>query len=179
MEIRGQYGVAKVYASLIDDATKDQIEELMNQKFTKNLHISIMADCHAGKGCVIGTTMTIKDRIVPNLVGVDIGCGMLTVKLGKMDIDLIKLDRFIRKKIPSDTDVYKEDQVFDTDITKLRCISFIKKLVHINRSMGTLGGGNHFIEIDKDEEGNLYLVIHSGSRNLGVQICEYYTKVAK
>ena len=179
MEIRGKYGVAKVYASLIDDATKDQIEELMNQKFTKNLHISIMADCHAGKGCVIGTTMKVKDKIVPNLVGVDIGCGMLTVKLGKIDVNLIKLDRFIRKKIPNDNDVYNEEQKFNVDVTKLRCYEFIKNKSHINKSMGTLGGGNHFIEIDKDDENNLYLVIHSGSRNLGKQVCEYYTKVAK
>lgn len=179
MEIKGKYGIAKVYASLIDENTKVQIKELMDQKFIKDLDVRIMADCHAGKGCVIGTTMKVKDKIVPNLVGVDIGCGMLTVKLGKMDVNLIKLDRFIRKKIPNDNDVYNEEQKFNVDITKLRCYEFIKNKSHINKSMGTLGGGNHFIEIDKDDENNLYLVIHSGSRNLGKQVCEYYSKVAK
>ena len=179
MEIKGKFGVAKVYASLIDGNTKVQIKELMDQKFIKDLDVRIMADCHAGKGCVIGTTMKVKDKIVPNLVGVDIGCGMLTVKLGKMDINLVKLDRFIRKKIPNDNDVYNEEQESDVDITKLKCYEFIKNKSHINKSMGTLGGGNHFIEIDKDDEDNLYLVIHSGSRNLGKQVCEYYTKVAK
>ena len=104
---------------------------------------------------------------------------MLTVKLGKIDVNLIKLDRFIRKKIPNDNDVYNEEQKFNVDVTKLRCYEFIKNKSHINKSMGTLGGGNHFIEIDKDDENNLYLVIHSGSRNLGKQVCEYYTKVAK
>lgn len=179
MEIKGKHGVAKVYASLIDGNTKVQIKELMDQKFIKDLDVRIMADCHAGKGCVIGTTMKVKDKIVPNLVGVDIGCGMLTVKLGKMDINLVKLDRFIRKKIPNDNDVYNEEQESDVDVTKLKCYEFIKNKSHINKSMGTLGGGNHFIEIDKDDEDNLYLVIHSGSRNLGKQVCEYYTKVAK
>lgn len=179
MEIKGKYGIAKVYASLIDENTKVQIKELMDQKFIKDLDVRIMADCHAGKGCVIGTTMKVKDKIVPNLVGVDIGCGMLTVKLGKMDVNLIKLDRFIRKKIPNDNDVYNEEQKFNVDVTKLRCYEFIKNKSHINKSIGTLGGGNHFIEIDKDDENNLYLVIHSGSRNLGKQVCEYYTKVAK
>ena len=101
MIIKGKYGEAKVYASLIDNETEKQIKNLMNQKFIKNSKVSIMADCHAGKGCVIGTTMKIVDCCVEALVGVDIGCGMLTVKLGKIDIDLIKLDRFVRKKIPS------------------------------------------------------------------------------
>ena len=155
MEIKGKYGVAKVYASLIDGNTKVQIKELMDQKFIKDLDVRIMADCHAGKGCVIGTTMKVKDKIVPNLVGVDIGCGMLTVKLGKMDINLVKLDRFIRKKIPNDNDVYNEEQESDVDVTKLKCYEFIKNKSHINKSMGTLGGGNHFIAIDKDDEDNV------------------------
>ena len=133
MEIKGKYGVAKVYASLIDGNTKVQIKELMDQKFIKDLDVRIMADCHAGKGCVIGTTMKVKDKIVPNLVGVDIGCGMLTVKLGKMDINLVKLDRFIRKKIPNDNDVYNEEQESDVDVTKLKCYEFIKnKSVQVN-----------------------------------------------
>ena len=99
MEIKGKYGTAIVYASVVDETTKTQIKNLMDQKFTKDLNVRIMADCHTGTGCVIGTTMNINDCVVPNLVGVDIGCGMLTVKLGKMDIDLVKLDRFVRKKV--------------------------------------------------------------------------------
>ena len=108
MEIKGKYGTAVVYASVVDDTTKEQIKNLMDQKFTKDLNVRIMADCHAGTGCVL-------DCVVPNLVGVDIGCGMLTVKLGKMDIDLIKLDRFVRKKIPSGLETYKEEQELENE----------------------------------------------------------------
>ena len=110
MKIIGKYGTAEVYASVVDEETKNQIKELMDQKFVKDLNVRIMADCHAVTGWVIGTTMEVKDCVVPNLVGVDIGCGMLCVKLGKMEIDLIKLDRFVRKKIPSDKEVYDVDQ---------------------------------------------------------------------
>lgn len=179
MEIKGKYGTAIIYASIVDDKTKEQVKELMNQKFVKDLNVIIMADCHAGAGCVIGTTMEVKDCVVPNLVGVDIGCGMLTVKLGKMDIDLIKLDRFVRKKIPSDKEVYSEDQDMKTKIEDMRCYEKLAGKSRHKKSIGTLGGGNHFIEIDKDDEENLYLVIHTGSRNLGKQVCEYYMKIAK
>ena len=179
MEIKGKYGTAIVYASVVDETTKTQIKNLMDQKFTKDLNVRIMADCHAGTGCVIGTTMNINDCVVPNLVGVDIGCGMLTVKLGKMDIDLVKLDRFVRKKIPSGLEIYSEEQKMVIDIEKLKCYEHLANKSRHKKSMGTLGGGNHFIEIDKDDEENLYLVIHTGSRNLGKQVCEYYTKRAK
>ena len=179
MEIKGKYGTAIVYASVADETTKEQIKNLMDQKFTKDLNVRIMADCHAGTGCVIGTTMNINDCVVPNLVGVDIGCGMLTVKLGKMDIDLIKLDRFVRKKIPSGLETYSEEQVMATNIEDLKCYEHLAHKSRHKKSMGTLGGGNHFIEIDKDDEDNLYLIIHTGSRNLGKQVCEYYTTQAK
>ena len=179
MEIKGKYGTAIVYATVVDETTKEQIKNLMDQKFTKDLNVRIMADCHAGTGCVIGTTMNINDCVVPNLVGVDIGCGMLTVKLGKMDINLIKLDRFVRKKIPSGLEIYSEEQVMATDIECLRCYEHLAHKSRHKKSMGTLGGGNHFIEIDKDDEDNLYLIIHTGSRNLGKQVCEYYTTQAK
>ena len=179
MEIKGKYGTAIVYASVVDETTKIQIKNLMDQKFTKDLNVRIMADCHAGTGCVIGTTMNINDCVVPNLVGVDIGCGMLTVKLGKMDIDLVKLDRFVRKKIPSGLEIYSEEQKMVINIEKLKCYEHLANKSRHKKSMGTLGGGNHFIEIDKDDEENLYLVIHTGSRNLGKQVCEYYTKRAK
>jgi RNA-splicing ligase RtcB len=179
MEIKGKYGTAIVYATVVDETTKEQIKNLMDQKFTKDLNVRIMADCHAGTGCVIGTTMNINDCVVTNLVGVDIGCGMLTVKLGKMDIDLIKLDRFVRKKIPSGLEIYSEEQVMATNIENLKCYEHLAHKSRHKKSMGTLGGGNHFIEIDKDDEDNLYLIIHTGSRNLGKQVCEYYTTQAK
>ena len=179
MEIKGKYGTAIVYASVVDETTKIQIKNLMDQKFTKDLNVRIMADCHTGTGCVIGATMNINDCVVPNLVGVDIGCGMLTVKLGKMDIDLVKLDRFVRKKIPSGLEIYSEEQKMVINIEKLKCYEHLANKSRHKKSMGTLGGGNHFIEIDKDDEENLYLVIHTGSRNLGKQVCEYYTKRAK
>lgn len=179
MKITGKYGTAEVYATVVDDKTKEQIKELMDQKFISDISVRIMADCHAGTGCVIGTTMNVKNCVVPNLVGVDIGCGMLCVKLGKMDINLIKLDRFVRKKIPSDMSVYNDEQDMKVNIEDLRCYNSLTNKSRHKRSMGTLGGGNHFIEIDKDDEDNLYLVIHTGSRNLGKQVCEYYTKKAK
>ena len=179
MKIKGKYGTAIVYATVFDETTKEQIKNLMDQEFTKDLNVRIMADCHAGTGCVIGTTMNINDCVVPNLVGVDIGCGMLTVKLGKMDIDLIKLDRFVRKKIPSGLETYSEEQVMATNIEDLKCYEHLAHKSRHKKSMGTLGGGNHFIEIDKDDKDNLYLVIHTGSRNLGKQVCEYYTTQAK
>ena len=178
MIIKGKYGEARVYASLVDNETEKQIKNLMNQKFIRNTKVSIMADCHAGKGCVIGTTMKIVDCCVPALVGVDIGCGMLTVKLGKMDIDLIKIDRFVRKKIPSGFSVRNEAINTDIDISKMHCYKYLDNKSRITRSLGTLGGGNHFIEIDKDDDNNLYLIIHTGSRNLGKQVCEYYTNLA-
>ncbi len=178
MLIKGKYGVAKVFASLVDKETENQIKNLMDQKFIKNTSVSIMADCHAGKGCVLGTTMKIKDCCVPSLVGVDIGCGMLTVELGNIDINLIKLDRFIRKKIPSGFDIRKEAIETDLDITKLYCYEFLSDKSRLHRSLGSLGGGNHFIEIDKDENDNSYLIIHTGSRNLGKKVCEYYIDLA-
>ena len=121
MKIIGKYGTAEVYATIIDEKTKEQIKELMDQKFIQDTNVRIMADCHAGAGCVIGTTMNITNCVVPNLVGVDIGCGMLCVKLGKIDINLIKLDRFIRKKIPSDMAVYNDEQELDVNIEDLKC----------------------------------------------------------
>lgn len=137
-----------------------------------------MPDTHAGKGCVIGTTMTIKDKVIPNLVGVDIGCGMLTIKLKEKRLDLPKLDSIIRKTVPSGFDIRNKAHKYlkNTDLDSLYC-----KDINMNRaelSLGTLGGGNHFIEVDKDEAGNLYLVIHTGSRHLGKQVADYYQNKA-
>ena len=178
MKIKGKFGTAILYATHVDDVTKEQVLELMNQRFVEKLNVRIMADCHAGAGCVIGTTMSIKDSCVPNLVGVDIGCGMLTIKLGKREIDLPKLDKFITENIPSGENVYDSVQEMQVNIRELYCYEKLKHKKRFDCSIGTLGGGNHFIEIDKDDEDNLYLVIHTGSRNLGKQVCEYYMKVA-
>lgn len=178
MKIKGKFGTAILHATHVDDVTKEQVLELMNQRFVEKLNVRIMADCHAGAGCVIGTTMTIKDSCVPNLVGVDIGCGMLTINLGKREIDLPKLDEFITENIPSGENVYDSTQEMQVNIRELYCYEKLKHKKRFDCSIGTLGGGNHFIEIDKDDEDNLYLVIHTGSRNLGKQVCEYYMKVA-
>lgn len=176
--IKGLHNRAKVYASFVDEKTKEQIKHLMDQEVFKDCKVSIMPDCHVGKGCVIGTTMTIKNKVVPNIVGVDIGCGMLTINLKDIDIDLPALDTFIHKNIPSGTCVHHHKVDCKVDITKLLCYEFLENKERLNSSCGTLGGGNHFIEIDVDKDNNKYLIIHSGSRYLGVQVCNYYQKLA-
>lgn len=177
--LQGKYNTAIVYTENIEEEAIRQIIELCNQEFVKNSKIRIMPDTHSGAGCTIGTTMTIQDKIVPNLVGVDIGCGMETVKLKVKDIHLETLDRVIHRYIPAGFDIRKTPHQYVNSIplNELKCIQ------HINQeravlSIGTLGGGNHFIEVDRDDEGYLYLVVHSGSRNLGKQAAEYYQKVA-
>lgn len=156
-----------------------QILELCNQEFVKDSIIRIMPDTHAGAGCTIGTTMTVKDKIVPNLVGVDIGCGMETVKLKQKEVDLKRLDRYIHEKIPAGFNIRKSPHPYieRTDLDRLVSL----KHVDLNRarlSVGTLGGGNHFIELNKDSAGSLYLVVHSGSRHLGKQVAEHYQEMA-
>lgn len=176
-EIQGKYNTAKIFTDNCDKETISQITELLNQSFIEGQKVRIMPDTHAGKGCVIGTTMTLSDKVVPNLVGVDIGCGMLTIKLAEKEIDLPKLDEIIRKYIPSGFDIHTEPKALKTriDIESLKCYEKANlSIMRAYMSVGTLGGGNHFIEIDKDTEDNLYLVIHTGSRNLGKQVAEYY-----
>lgn len=174
--IKGKYNEAKVFTDNIDEVTLSQIINLCNQESYKDSKIRIMPDCHAGKGCTIGTTMTIKNRVSPNLVGVDIGCGMLAVKLDYVNIDFEKLDNFIKNNIPHGREIHEnvvlEKQVIDL-IRSLKCVNYINKERAIN-SVGTLGGGNHFIEIDETDFGAKYLIIHSGSRHLGVQVAKYY-----
>ncbi len=174
-EITGKYNSAKVFTDVIDEISVKQIEELCSQEFITGSKIRIMPDVHAGAGCTVGTTMTISDKIVPNLVGVDIGCGMETIQLKEKSIDLNELDRLIYEKIPSGTNIRETPHKYTNDIN----IEELKSLYYINqfrtqRSIGTLGGGNHFIEVDKDIDGCLYLVIHSGSRHLGKEVAEYY-----
>ena len=153
-----------------------QILRMCNYEFTQGSKIRIMPDVHAGKGCTIGTTMTITDKAVPNIVGVDIGCGMYTVKLGKMELDMETLDAAAHY-IPSGMNVWEGRQE-RFDLTELRCYRGLKDAKRLERSLGTLGGGNHFIEVDRAADGTKYLVIHSGSRNLGKQVAEFYQRLA-
>ena len=179
IEIKGKYSTAKVFTDNIEREAIAQIMELCDQEFVKDSVIRIMPDAHAGAGCTIGTTMTISDKIVPNLVGVDIGCGMETIKLKQKEIDFEKLDRVIYDHIPSGFDIRKKQHKYadNIDFNSLAC----KEHVNLERarlSVGTLGGGNHFIEVNKDSKGTLYLVVHSGSRHLGKQVAEYYQELA-
>ena len=180
LELKGKYNIAKVFTDNIDQTTMSQIIEVCNQDYVKDSKIRIMPDCHAGMGCVIGTTLTIKDKVVPNLVGVDIGCGMYTTKLGKVDINYKKLDDYIRQNIPHGFKINDHPQTDYKDaINNLVCFRDIPKSAkEFNRALGTLGGGNHFIEVNIDKEENKYLVIHSGSRNLGHQVASYYQRKA-
>lgn len=173
MELKGKYNTAKVFTDDIDKETISQIILLLNQEFVSGEKIRIMPDCHAGTGCVIGTAMTITDKVVPNLVGVDIGCGMMAWKLKTHDIDLDKLDAVINEFIPSGFNIH------DRAITKcpnLKNLMASYDHEYVLRSCGTLGGGNHFIELDKDNNGDYWLVVHSGSRKLGVSVCDYYQR---
>ena len=178
IEIRGRYNTAICYCDGIEDTARRQIQEMCDLRLFANSQIRIMPDVHAGKACTIGTTMTIGDFAVPNLVGVDIGCGMETVMLEERRIDFDRLDRVIRQSIPSGQSVRGTPHSLarEIDLTELRCLSAIN-LERANLSLGTLGGGNHFIEVDRDEDGALYLVIHSGSRNLGLQTAGYYQRL--
>ena len=175
--IKGDFAEAKIYTNELEFSAETQIKKLLDQPFVSGSRIRIMPDVHAGAGCAIGTTMTIKDKVVPNLVGVDIGCGMETVKLEQTRINLPELDSLIRDRIPAGMEIRKNPHRYldEIDLEDLRCA----QAVNTDRgelSLGTLGGGNHFIEIDKDDEGALYLVVHSGSRNIGLQIAEHYQK---
>ncbi len=179
IEIKGKFNTAKVFTNNIEEKAAEQIQELCNQEFVKDSNIRIMPDTHAGAGCTIGTTMTIKDKIVPNLVGVDIGCGMFVSMLDNSKIDFNKLDSTIRSYVPSGFDVRETVHEYKEyiDLEGLKCKEHVD-LVRASLSIGTLGGGNHFIEMNKDDEGNIYLVVHSGSRHLGKQIAECYQQRA-
>lgn len=175
-EIRGKFNTAISFAKVIEDAAREQIRRMCNYEFNKDSKIRIMPDVHAGKGCTIGTTMTVTDKAVPNIVGVDIGCGMYTVKLADNSLDFEKIDEAAHY-IPSRRDVWDFRQE-KFDLQELFCYRELKETRRIEKSLGTLGGGNHFIEIDKDSDGNFYLVIHTGSRNLGKQVAEIYQRLA-
>lgn len=176
LEIKGKVNIAICYAKVIEDEAVEQIRRMCDYDFTAGSRIRIMPDVHAGKGCTIGTTMTVIDKAVPNIVGVDIGCGMYTVDLGKNELDLERLDAAAHF-IPSGMNVW-EGRKEKFDLTELRCYRDLKDAKRLERSLGTLGGGNHFIEVDVSSAGNKYLVIHSGSRNLGKQVAELYQHLA-
>lgn len=176
LEIKGKFSNAICYATIIENEAKVQIKRMCDSEFAADSKIRIMPDVHAGKSCTIGTTMTVINKVVPNIVGVDIGCGMYTVELGKVNIDFEKVDEVVHT-IPSGMNVW-ENAVNELDFTVLRCYEHLKKNKFLLNSLGTLGGGNHFIEIDVSADGNKYLVIHSGSRSLGKQVAEYYQKLA-
>lgn len=178
IEIKGTYTNAIVYTDVVEDTALEQIKTLCDQSFVEDCKIRIMPDVHAGAGCVIGFTADLNQRVIPNIVGVDIGCGMLCVNLGKTPIDFVKLDEVIRKYVPNGFDVHSGRIMRFPAIQELRCYRSLKDTRRFERSIGTLGGGNHFIEIDIDDDGNHYLVIHTGSRNLGKQIADYYQNLA-
>jgi len=176
MEIKGQFATAVCYAKEIEPVAEEQIRTMCDLAFTEDCRVRIMPDVHAGKGCTIGTTMTIRGKAVPNVVGVDIGCGMYTTKLGNKRVDFARVDE-ICHWIPSGMNVWESSrEAFDLE--RLRCFGKLNRKTWLKNSLGTLGGGNHFIEIDRGEDGTYWLVIHSGSRNLGKQVCEYYQQVA-
>ena len=179
----------KIFTDNVEDTALEQIRTLLSIDVFSDKRIRIMPDVHAGAGCVIGFTGDLGDKVIPNIVGVDIGCGMRVLKLGRLsEIDYHAFHEYIRTNVPSGKivreckfgfkpltwdgmDIYREAKAL---VTELYCYRELKDTARINRSIGSLGGGNHFIELDKDDEGNVYLVVHTGSRNLGKQVAEIY-----
>lgn len=168
----------KIYAATLEESAQQQIDNMCRCEAYKDCTIRIMPDCHAGAGCTIGTVIAIGDRIVPNTVGVDIGCGMLVVRLGKADIDLQQLDKVVNEKIPSGFNIHEKPVQEVMFLDRFHCREVIDTDM-AQRSIGSLGGGNHFIEVDEGSDGEKYLVIHSGSRNLGKRVCEYWQRKAE
>lgn len=179
MIIEGKYNTAKIFTEVVDEIAVSQIKTLCDSEIFASSKIRVMPDVHAGASCTIGTTMTITDKIIPNMVGVDIGCGMECANLGKVEINLERLDNLIYERIPAGMEVRAVEHEFcaQIDLSKLRCYRNINEY-RAKLSIGTLGGGNHFIEVDVDDHGNKYLVVHSGSRHLGTEVAEYYQKEA-
>lgn len=167
----------KIFTDNVEPDAVNQIYTLLSQAVFKDKKVRIMPDVHYGKGCVVGFTAELGNKIIPNVIGVDIGCGMYTAELGKVEIDYKALDEFIKAKIPYGA-AYRKVYIGEALIKELRCFDKLTDLARLKGSLGTLGGGNHFIEIDTDDEGNKYLVIHSGSRNLGLQVAKYYQSLA-
>ena len=179
IELNGKYASAKIFTDVVDAESVSQVMALLNQPYAEGSKVRMMPDIHAGAGCTIGTTMTVDNRICPNLVGVDIGCGMETIRLREKRMELQQLDKLIRREIPSGFAVRTKAHPYSkqTRIDELHCAKHVK-LDKARLSVGTLGGGNHFIEANRDDDGNLYIVVHSGSRHLGLEIANYYQKAA-
>ena len=175
IELNGKFNTAKIFTDVVDQSAISQVIELLNQEFVAGSRIRMMPDIHAGAGCTIGTTMTITDKIVPNLVGVDIGCGMETVRVREDHMEMQRLDKAIRELIPAGFEIRKSAHRYAdrVDLDSLRCAKHVD-LDRARRSVGSLGGGNHFIEVDQDDQGQLYIVVHSGSRHLGLEVAKYY-----
>lgn len=168
----------KIFTNNIEQEAINQIDSLLEQEPFKNCKVRIMPDVHAGKGCVIGFTADLGEKVIPNIVGVDIGCGMLCAELGKIDMDLKKIDKVINENIPAGRNIREQKLIDYEPIKQLYCLRELRETKKFNRGIGTLGGGNHFIELNEDEEGNKYLVIHTGSRNMGNQVANYYQNLA-
>lgn len=199
MELQGKYGTAKVYTDEIENEAISQIINLLNQPMSKGANVRIMPDVHSGAGCVIGYTARLTDKVVPNLIGVDIGCGVTAWKLGKrseLGEKYEKLDKFIRENIPSGRTIRESgsweeplEHIYDTyghdyighflEMVEIVCDKTKQDFEYVYNSLGTLGGGNHFIEIDLDNKDNLWLVIHSGSRNFGLKVAKHHQHVAE
>ncbi len=180
IELKGKYGEAKVFTDVVDSESISQVIGLLNQPYSKGSRIRMMPDIHAGAGCTIGTTMTITDKVCPNLVGVDIGCGMETIKIKENFIEPQALDKLIRSEIPSGFAIRTKEHRYakEVPLDDLICAKNVD-ISKARKSIGTLGGGNHFIEADKDDEGNIYIVVHSGSRHLGLEICKHYQRAGE
>ena len=177
LEIVGTHNTAKVFIDTIDPTTREQILTMCSQEYLADSRIRVMPDTHAGKGCTIGTTMTLHGKVVPNMVGVDIGCGMEVAVLEEKQLDLEALDRLIYAAVPAGMEVRLQPHPYqeEIDLHALRCFGKINEH-RARHSIGTLGGGNHFIEVDRDDEGTLYLVVHSGSRHLGTEVADWYQR---
>lgn len=175
IEVVGQFNTAVCYTGKLEDTAARQIKAVCDRKEFADCKIRIMPDVHAGMGCTIGTTMTITDKIVPGMVGVDIGCGMETVRIAEKEIGFDRLDALIRSQIPYGRDVRTKPHGLNEqiDLTQLRCSPYVN-LDRAQKSIGTLGGGNHFIEVDRGENGDLFIVVHSGSRHIGNEVAKYY-----
>ncbi len=175
IEVSGKYNSAKIFTDVVDQASIAQVIPLCSQEFAQGSCIRMMPDIHAGAGCTVGTTMTIRDKVVPNLVGVDIGCGMETVRVREDHMELQKLDKLIYEKIPSGFEIRQNPHRYleQINLEALCCAKHVD-LLRAEKSIGTLGGGNHFIEVDRDDEGSLYVIVHSGSRRLGLEVANYY-----
>ena len=183
LELKGKYNDCKVYNDVVEPTAMSTIINLLNQPFVDGSKIRIMPDVHAGKSCVIGTTMTVHDKVCANIVGCDVGCGLLAIKLKEKRIDLPKFDSIVHKYVPCGGNVHEDSNASHTtlNVKELRCYGKKGALIREDlayASVGTMGGSNHFIELDKDSDGNIWLVIHSGSRHLGIEVCNYYMKIA-